>query len=145
MTVLPPRRTRRYELVKFIYTTDNGETLVTGQFHYKDENGGPFFELSRSFLARVIQGRRRDKFWGDPSRLRKAEVQYPEPRNQTGIGEAVFYIPYRPNDGCLECFLEIRELVKSKFKASEQIVCTAYRGENRYTIDRPRRLNEVLE
>lgn len=145
MTALPARRTRRYELVKFTYTTDNGESIVTGQFHYKDENGAPFFELSSSFLSRVVQGRRREKFWGDPSRLRKAEVQYPEPRNQNGVGEARFYIPFRPEDGCLECFLEIRELAKAKFRPTNQRVCVAYRGENRFTIEKPRRANEVIE
>ena len=140
---LPARRTRRYSLVKFVYTTDSGESLVTGQFHYKDENGNPFFELSSSFLSREVTERRREKFWGDPSRLRKAEITFPEPRNQNGQGEAVFYIPFRPDEGCLDCFLEIREIAYSKFRPER--ACVDYRGENRFTFDKPVRLNEVIE
>ncbi|AUC61799.1 hypothetical protein AA637_11865 [Cyanobacterium sp. HL-69] len=142
---LPPRRTRRYELVKFIYTTDNNESLVTGQFHYKDENGVPFFELSSRFLSRVVTGRSREKFWGNPDRLRKAEVQYPEPRNQNGVGSATLYIPDNPDNGTKETFLEIRDIVYGKFAPFNQRACVNYRGENRFTRELPSRVNEVIQ
>lgn len=141
----PPRRTRRYELIKFKYTTDNGETLITGQFHFKDESGVPFIELSTRFLDKVVTGRTRDKFWGKPERLRKAEVTFLDPLNQNGLGEATLYIPDNPDNGARETFLEIRDIVYNKFGNFNQKACVEYRGENRFTIELPRRINETIE
>ena len=140
MTSLPVRRSRRYEVVKFNYTSDNGQNFIQGQFHYKDDNGQPFINLSPSFLETVVTGKK-EKIWGDLSNLRKFEVTYAEPRNQLGRAVAVFYIPKLSN--ALTQIREIRDILKDKFNSFNLQWCTDYIGESRFTEVQPTRINEV--
>jgi hypothetical protein len=144
MANLPIRRSRRYELIKFIYTADNGDRFITGQFNYKDDLGIPFIELTPLFNQRIVD-EKKTKLWGNTDNLRRCEVVYQEPRNQTGQAEARFYLPYPPSQHLTEHLEQIRQVLKSKFNDFNLSWCTNYRGETRFTFDKPIRINPILE
>ena len=144
MANLPIRRSRRYELIKFIYTADNGDRFITGQFHYKDENGTPFIELTPLFNQRIVD-EKKTKLWGNTENLRRCEVIYEEPRNQNRKATARFYLPFRPSEFLKENLEQIRQALKNKFNDFNLSWCSNYRGESRFTAVPPMRINQILE
>lgn len=132
MSAEPPRATKKWIDYKFIYTADDGSNKITSDRIYLSANGNPFIPLTPLLQARAVNDTK-TKLWGAVTNLRKAEITYPEPANQTGIGTTRRYIPYRPTDRLLEYIKELRTALQSNIGYH----CLDYRGENRFTTDKP--------
>lgn len=139
MALPPPLDSRTFENVKYVYTDDSGNEYLTTFRHYKNINGEPFLPLPNCIVSVQQQGNK-DKFWGLAKQRRRAEIKVVNPDNQTGETNTFLPIPQRPLNGTAECYKEIRELVTSIYPSGTG--CIDYRGENRTTNIRPRRLRE---
>ena len=134
MSSLPIPRTRRYEVVKFIYTADDGSKYIRTQRIDKDINGDRIIELPACFEQ--VTKRTKDKIWGDPENLRKCLIIYPEPENETGEAQITIYVPERPINDTLQCVNEI-VVIANQFSDSNNVAnCVEYRGETRFTLAR---------
>lgn len=135
----PTRITRSWRDVKFRYTADDGTTYITSDRVYLDSQGEPVIPLTPMFNARIVNDTK-TKLWGKPESLRKVEVQYYEPNNAQGFTATRRYLPYRPTTEVLQFIVELREVLEGVFGANK--FCTDYRGENRYTRDKPNRTDD---
>lgn len=139
MATIPPPRTRRYQVVKFIYTADNNDRYVRTQRIDKDANGGTFLGLPSCMQTVTINAK--DKIWGTPDNLRKTVIEYPEPNNQAGVAQITRYVPDPPTSGTNECVKQIIGLADTKFGSLGGTYCMVYTGENRWSFARPRRIS----
>lgn len=137
MTTEPPRVTSKWIDYKFIYTADDGSNKITSDRIYLDNEGNPFIPITPLLQARAVNDTK-TKLWGSVSNLRKAEITYPEPANKTQEGTTRRYIPYAPNDRLMDYIKELRTTLQSAIGSH----CLDYRGENRFTTDKPTRVND---
>lgn len=142
MADIPFKASRRWEDFKFIYTQDDGQNIVTSQRLSKDESGAYLLPPTALLFARQVNDTK-TKFWGKPENLRRLEITYEESRNQNGRAETRRYCPYRPTNDVSEYTREVISACEQRFGASQTDFCIDYRGENRFTIDRPQRVSEV--
>ncbi|WP_324281576.1 hypothetical protein VKI21_06850 [Cyanobacterium aponinum UTEX 3222] len=143
MADIPSKASRRWEDFKFIYTQDDGQNIVTSDRLSKDENGDYLLPPTALLQARQINDKK-TKFWGKPENLRKLEITYEESRNQDGKAETRRYCPYRPTDKQIVDYVkEVISACEQRFGASGTGYCVDYRGENRFTIDRPQKFSEI--
>lgn len=140
MATEPTRITKSWRDVKFRYTADDGSTFITSDRVYLDKNGDPVVPLTPMFTARIVNDTK-TKLWGKPKNLRKIEIQYFEPNNVQGFTATRRYLPYRPTTDISQFILELRELLTTVF--GEHNYCTDYRGETRFTTDKPLRANDT--
>lgn len=132
MTTEPPRATKRWIDYKFIYTADDGSNRITSDRIYLDNLGEPIVPITPLFSARAVTDTK-TKLWGSVSNLRKAEITYGEPANATGTATTRRYIPYDPTDIIVAYIKELRTAIQQSLGDH----CLDYRGENRFTIDKP--------
>lgn len=139
MTTEPTRITRQWRDVKFRYTADDDTTFITSDRVYLDSQGEPVIPLTPMFNARIVNDTK-TKLWGKPESLRKVEVQYYEPNNAQGFTTTRRYIPHKPTADVKAFIVELRAVLTETFGIFQ--FCTDYRGENRYTRDKPNRAND---
>ncbi len=139
MALLPPAKTRRYEVIKFVYTADNGQQFIRTQRIDKDILGNRFIDLPNCFQL-AEQKRVKDKIWGDPSNLRRTVTEYEEPDNATGKAQVTIYVPEPPTIGTANCLREILFIVKNKFNPLNIGSCLRYFGEKRFSEIRPNKI-----
>ncbi len=142
MADIPFKASRRWEDFKFIYTQDNGQNIVTSERLAKDESGNYLLPPNPLLLNRQIDDKK-TKFWGKPNNLRRLEITYEESRNENGRAETRRYCPYRPTNNISEYIKDVIAVCKQRFGSSNTDFCIDYRGENRFTFDRPQRVSEV--
>ena len=133
MATEPPRATRRWLDYKFMYTADDGSNKITSDRIYLDAQGEPIVPITSLFSARAVTDSK-TKLWGNVSNLRKAEITYAESANATGKATTRRYIPYNPNDVIVPYLIELRTALQQQLGDH----CIDYRGENRFTTDKPK-------
>lgn len=143
MPLPPPLESRRFEILKVLYSTDSlGDDKIIGQYLFKDSSGVPFFTLPSCIQNRVLSNVQKIKISGEFSNLRQAEIEIENPNNQTGITRTKLYIPYRPTQGLTDCLLEIRQTLETKLQGTLYF-CLDYRAESRFTIQQPITIREA--
>lgn len=141
MADIPINKTRRYNNYKFYYTRDDGTTIITSCHINKKPDGSYILAPTAMLEARKVTdpSLKKAKFWGKPENLRKIEITYAEPNNVSGRAETRRYCPYAPTADVLAYIEEVR--LQGKNDLPEP--CFAYRSENRFTNDRPQRINAI--
>ena len=137
MANFPPPRTRRFQLVKFIYTSDNGQEFVRTQRIDKDVNGDAFLPIPDFLNSVIINNNDKDVIWGEQSNLRKSLVTYTEPSHNNGIAQITLYIPQNEPNSIFSALSQIKELLKNKFGNTNIQFCFDYNGEIRFTNSLP--------
>lgn len=148
MAQVPIKQGSSWQELKFYYTADDGTTIITSQRLYYGEGGQDrFLDVPPMFYERLVSDPKikKEKFWGKPENLRKIEITYEEPRNNTGKAETARYCPFNPTSGrIIDYIKQMRDVCENKFSPYKVVYCTDYRGENRHTIVKPERINQLL-
>ena len=137
MATFPPPRTKRFQLVKFKYTSDNSEEYVRTQRIDKDVNGDFFLPIPDFLQDVIVNNNDKDVIWGEQSNLRKSLVTYTEPSNNNGIAQITLYIPQNEPNSIFSALSQIKELLKNKFGNTNIQFCFDYSGETRFTNSLP--------
>ena len=132
MATEPPRATKKWIDYKFMYTADDGSNKITSDRVYLDSNGEAIVPITPLFSARAVTDTK-TKLWGAVSNLRKAEITYSESANATGVATTKRYIPYNPDDIIIDYIKELRTAIEQRLGDH----CIDYRGENRFTTNKP--------
>lgn len=141
MADIPIKRARRWQDYKFRYTHDDGSEIITSDRISLNEDGSYILSPTPMLEARRVTdpALKKAKFWGKPENLRKAEITYADANNVSGRAETRRYNPYAPNSGCLLYLQEV--IAQCKIDLPEP--CVYYRGENRFTLDKPQRIKDI--
>ena len=141
MADLPIKKARRWQDYKFIYTQDDGTDIITSDRISLNPDGSYILSPTPMLESRKVTDPilKKAKFWGKPENLRRVEISYAEPDNQSGRAETRRYNPYRPTTEALEYLKEVKEQCKNDLPQP----CVFYRGENRFTLDKPQRIKDL--
>lgn len=141
MAAIPIKRSRRWQDYKFRYTQDDGTDIITSDRISLNEDGSYILPPTAMLEARKVTdpSLKKAKFWGKPENLRKVEITFAEPNNANGRAETRRYCPYNPINEVQAYIKEVRE--QGKINLEEP--CFNYRGENRFTIDKPQRISNI--
>lgn len=142
MAELPIKKARRWQDYKFLYTQDDGTDIITSDRISLDPDGSYILSPTPMLESRKVTDPtlKKAKFWGKPENLRKVEITYAEPNNQSGRAETRRYNPYPPTTQALEYLKEV--IGQCKIDLPEP--CAYYRGENRFTLDKPQRIKDII-
>lgn len=141
MADIPIKRSRRWQDYKFRYTQDDGTDIITSDRISLNDDGSYILSPTPMLESRKVTdpALKKAKFWGKPENLRKVEITYAEPNNVDGRSETRRYNPYPPFGGCLDYVKEVT--AQSRIDLPES--CVSYRGENRFTLDKPQRIRDL--
>lgn len=118
----PSAKTRRFQDLKFRYTTDYGDNIIARQRVYKTANGASETPITPLFLTRVVDT---DCPIRNPSYIeyRNVVACFANPDNDSGQSEFTVIVPFNPGDA------NLRAQVK-QVKQFTGVQSVEYRGES---------------